>query len=119
MDTFKVVELKAELKKRACSMKGNRAVLVARLKEAIEKNLPLVATLEPEEADILAGEGFALGAKWELSTPNDDIVDNENDRVIEGQRFREPTVGVDEYIDGLPTARKRNYGLELIGLHLF
>lgn len=42
LEKLKVVELKAELQARNLDIKGVKAVLIERLKEAIEKGTPLV-----------------------------------------------------------------------------
>ena len=42
------------------------AELVLRLKEAVDKNIPLVADLDRTVVDNLAGEGFDLGERWKV-----------------------------------------------------
>ena len=86
--------------------------MLNRLREAIQMNLPLVDDIAPEAQANLAGEGFALGAKWELEEPNEDVVEDKNERMIDGVAFREPTVGEGGVVENVEFVTKRNYGLE-------
>ena len=63
---MKIPALKEELKRRGMSLRGNKAEFGARLKEAIEKGVPLKANLTEEKASNLAGDSFSPGAYWEL-----------------------------------------------------
>ena len=74
IEKLKVVELKDALKKRGCSAKGNKPELTARLKDAIDKNLEVVCDLGEGGVEKFAGEGFSVGAKWELEATNEDDV---------------------------------------------
>ena len=69
---MKVVELKEELNKRTCSIKGVTAELKLRLKDAVDNNIPLATNIADAVMDNIAGDEFALGAKWELEGANDD-----------------------------------------------
>ena len=74
IEKLKVVELKDALKIRGCSAKGNNPELTASLKDAIGKNLEVVYDLGEGEVENFAGEGFSVGAKWELEAANDEDV---------------------------------------------
>ena len=74
IEKLKVIELKDALKLRGCSAKGNKPALTARLKDAIEKNLEVVCDLGEGGVENFAGEGFSVGAKWELEAANDEDV---------------------------------------------
>ena len=90
IEKLKFVELKDALKKRGCSAKGNKPELTARLKDAIEKNLEVVCDIGEGEVEKFSGEGFSIGAKWELEAVNEDDVCIEEDiREIGGKVFRE------------------------------
>ena len=71
---MKLVELKEELKKRACSIKGLKVKLNLRPKEAVENNIPLAANITDAIFDDLAGDEFALGSKWEFEGTDDDDI---------------------------------------------
>ena len=74
VEKLKVVELKDALKLRGCSTKGNKLALFLRIKYVIEKNLEVVCDLGEGGVKTFAGEGFSVGAKWELEAANDDDV---------------------------------------------
>ena len=74
VEKLKVIEIKDALKLRNCSAKGNNTEITARLKYAIEKNLEVVCDLGEGGVENFAGEGFSVGAKWELEAANDDDV---------------------------------------------
>ena len=112
IDGLKVIELQLELRRRACPVRGKKAELVVRLKEAVDRNMPLMQNLDQETLDNLAGNGFSLGAKWEIEAPNNDVVEREDERLVDGVRFREPTVAEYEMVEGINNARKRNYPME-------
>ena len=61
IDTLKVFEVKEELKKRACSIKGAKSKLSLRRKDAIDKNMTLAVNIADTVMDDLAGDEFALG----------------------------------------------------------
>ena len=113
IDKMKNDELRKELQRRSCSVKGRKSELVARLREAVEKKLPLVAEMSAEVQANLAGDGFALGAKWEIQEPDDGEVEDEANRVIDSISFREPTVGVADVLQGVKFAKKKNYRMVL------
>ena len=57
-----------------------------------------------------AGEGFSVGAKWELETASeDDVCIDEGIREIGGKLFLEPTVRPAEYVEDEHGATKTNY----------
>ena len=60
---LKVLGLKEELKKRACSIKGVKEELKMHLKEAVGNNMPLVANIDDAVMDDLAGDKISLGEK--------------------------------------------------------
>ena len=74
INKLKLVELKEELKKRACSIKGLKVKLNLRPKEAVENNIPLAANITDAIFDDLAGDEFALGSKWEFEGTDDDDI---------------------------------------------
>ena len=74
VEKLKFIELKDALKLRGCSGKGNKPELTARLKDAIDKNLEVVCDLGEGGVENFAGEGFSVGAKWELEAANDDDI---------------------------------------------
>ena len=112
IEKLKVVELKGALKKRGCSAKGNNPALTALLEDAIEKNLEVVCDIGEGEVENFAGEGFSVGAKWELEAANDgDVCIEEGIREIGGKVFREPTVRPAEYVEDESGATKNNYTL--------
>ena len=107
VDKMKVVELKAELKKRGVSIRGKKEELINRLKKAIEEKMPIVGEGNDKNELDYAGEGFPLGAKWELEEANDDVNEQDNDMIIEGIRFREPTQNESDDIDGIGFQKKK------------
>ena len=79
---------------------GNKPALILRLKDAIEKNLEVVCDLGEVGIENFAGEGFNVGAKWELEAANDDgVCIEEGIREIGGKVLREPTVHPVEYME--------------------
>ena len=74
VEKLKVIELKYALKLRGCSKKGNKPALILHLKDAIEKNLEVVCDLGEGGEENFAGEGFSVGAKWELEAASDDDI---------------------------------------------
>jgi len=68
---FKVAELKIELRKRGRGVGGNKDVLIARLTEAIEANVPVsVAVAEAPCAQEAGMGGLDVMARWELLAHN-------------------------------------------------
>ena len=62
------------MKKQGCSQRGAKAELALRLKEAVNKKMPLFANLEDE---IMGnpwgrGGGVAVGVIWELECEDED-----------------------------------------------
>ena len=120
VEKLKVIELKDALKLKGCSAKGNKPALTARLKDAIEKNLEVVCDLGEGGVENFAGEGFSVGAKWELEAANDDdVCIEEGIREIGGKVFREPTVRPDEYVEDENGATKKIIHSTLIAPLLF
>ena len=113
IDKMKNDELRKELQRRSCSAKGRKAELVARLREAVKKKLPLAEEMSAEVQGNLAGDGFALGARWELQEPDDVDVKDESQRVIDSISFREPIVGIADVLQGVQFAKKKNYRMVL------
>lgn len=104
---MKVVELKAELKKRGVSIRGKKEELINRLKKAIEEKMPIVGEGNDKNELDYAGEGFPLGARWELEEAIDDVNKQDDDMIIEGIRFREPTANERDDIDGTGYQKKK------------
>ena len=48
IDGLKVIELQLELRRRACPVRGKKAELAVRLKEAVDRNMPLMQNLDQE-----------------------------------------------------------------------
>jgi hypothetical protein len=67
-----VKELKEELKKRGRSTTGKKEELRARLKEAIELNVPIASGNEPPHHESMSG--LDVTARWEMLTPNEFLV---------------------------------------------
>ena len=112
IEKLKVVELKDALKKMGCSAKENNTALTSRLKYAIEKNLSVVCDLGEGEVENFAGEGFNVGAKWELEATNDEnVCIEEGIREIGGMVFLEPNVWPNEYVEDKHGATKKVYTL--------
>ena len=89
---MKVLGLRKELGLRGLSKNGTKGVLVKRLKEGIEKNVPLLVDKPIEQIENSAGDGFEAGAYWRLleatSPPLDDSI-MEVDGVIQGKNEKE------------------------------
>ena len=112
IEKLKVVELKDALKKRGCSAKGNTPALTARIKYAIDKNLELVYDIGEGEVENFAGEGFIVGAKWEIEASNDDdVCIEEGIREIGDTVFSKPTVRPAEYVEDEHGVTKKKYTL--------
>ena len=100
------------LRKGVVLQKGNKPELTARIKDAIEKNLEVVCDIGEGEVANFAGEGFSVGAKWELEAANDDdLCIEEGIREIGGKVFHEPTVWPAEYVEDEHGATKKKYTL--------
>mgnify|MGYP003326642903 FL=1 len=113
VDKMKVLELKAELKKRGVSIRGKKEELINRLKKAIEEKMPIVGEGNDKNELDYAGEGFPLGARWELEEAIDDVNKQDDDMIIEGIRFREPTANERDDIDGTGYQKKKNFRIEI------
>ena len=67
-----------------------------------------MSNLGEGEVENFAGEGFSVGAKWELEAVNDnDVCIEESVREIGGTVFREPTVRPAEYVEDEHGATKK------------
>ena len=120
VEKMKVIELKDALKLRGCSANRNKPALTAHLKDAIKKNLEVVCDLGEGGVEKFAGEGFSVGAKWELEAANDDdLCIEEGIRQIGGKVFPEPTVRPAEYVEDENGATKKNLHSTLIAPLLF
>ena len=97
---MKVPELREELKKRGLSTKGNKAAYVDRMKDAIEKGLPLLENLTTEKVNNLAGDSFSPGAHWEPL-----VCEGEYINETLPNHFRYPTVPEGER----SSVKKRNF----------
>jgi len=94
-----VRELRNELRLRGLNVRGLKAVLQGRLNDAIVKGVPLVTTLNQNNAN-MAGDAFSPGAYWEELECDGEYVEEETP-----PGFHAPTVPAGE----VPTVRKRNY----------
>ena len=105
VDRMKVTELKDHLKRRGASIKGKKAELIKRLKEAIRNNVPLVSEMNAEDVQNLVGDEFDPGARQELLEPDEEEVVEEEILEVDGVTFHGPTS------DGAEKGAKRyNYG---------
>ena len=74
--------------------------------------MEVICDLGEGEVENFAGEGFSVGAKWELEAVNDDdVCIEEGIREFGGKVFREPTVLPAEYVEDENGATKTNYTL--------
>ena len=80
-----------------------------RLKDTIGKNLEFFCDLCELEVETFVGEGFSVGAKWELEAANDDdVCIEEGIREIGGKVFSEPTVRPAECVEDENGATKKD-----------
>ena len=88
---------------------GLKAVLVSRLEETVEKNVPLIQNRAPEVIEHRAGSEFAAGAYWKKLDPEAEVIDEEVN--VDGIRFRGPTVPAVEHENTKfgDQPKKRNY----------
>ena len=92
--------LKEELKNRGLNVRGLKVVLQGRLKDAIEKGVPLIQNMSKEKIANMAADAFSLGAYWEeLECDGEYVLDQIP------HEFNAPTVPTGE----IQTVRKRNY----------
>ena len=110
MMAMKVLELRNELKKQGLNVHGKKEELRNRLRDAIERNLPIRAardmavTTGDEE---MAGGIFDPTAKWVLLKPDeDDVVNEDGLRDVDGEEYRAPTEPENE--ERGEYAKKRN-----------
>ena len=109
IDKMKVLDLRKHLEDRGMSKNGLKAVLVQRLKEAVQGNVPLLAARPDHEAANNAGNGFDGGAYWHLIEQGNEEID-ESIMEVDGIRFREPTATEAEHVAQHPDRpKKRNY----------
>ena len=76
INKMKVMELRSALQERGKTTNGLKAVLVSRLKEAVEKNVPLVQNRAPEVIEHRAGGDFAGGVYWKKLDPEAEVIDD-------------------------------------------
>ena len=74
VEKLKVIKLKDAIMLRGFSAKGNKPALISRLKDSIQNNLEVVCDICEGGVENFAGEGFSVGARWELEAANDDDV---------------------------------------------
>ena len=108
---MKVLELREELKKRGLNVHGKKEELRNRLKDGIERNLPIrsardmAVTSGNEE---MAGGVFDPTAKWLLLKPDEeDVVNEDGLRDVDGGEYRAPTEPENERRNEYE--KKRNY----------
>ena len=106
---MKVMELRSALQERGITKNGLKAVLVSRLEEAVEKNVPLIQNCTPEVIENRAGGDFAAGAYWKKIDTEAEVIDEEVN--VDGIRFRGPTVPAVEHKNTTfeDRPKKRNY----------
>ena len=107
---LKVLELRAELKKRGLGIHGRKEDLRNRLKDAIERGVP-VATAEEMMVrtgdEEMVGGVFDGGSKWVLLKQDDEELNEDDLRDVDGVEYRAPTEPENEGRDGYQ--KKRNY----------
>ena len=86
---MKVMELRSALHARAMITKGWKSVVVSRLEEEIEKNVPLMKNCAPEVIEHCSGGKFPAGAYWMNLDPEAEVIDGEGN--VDEIRFRGPT----------------------------
>ena len=82
---MKFMELQSALKTRGMTTNGLKAVLVSRLEEVVEKNVPLIHNHAPEVIEHRAGGEFAAGAYWKKLNPEAEVIEEEVN--VDGIRF--------------------------------
>ena len=100
---MKVSELKSELKNRGLDTKGKKPELVSRLKEAIEKGIPIIKNLGLSKAENMAGAHFTPGAHWVTL-----VCDGDFPEEPQSENLRAPTVPPGE----ISIVKKRNFSQE-------
>ena len=106
---MKFMELQSALQARGMTTNGLKAVLVSRLEEAVDKNVPLIHNHAPEVIEHRAGGEFAAGAYWKKVDPEAEVIDEEVN--VDGIRFRVPKVPAVEHDNTTfkDRPKKRNY----------
>ena len=114
---MQVMELRSALQARGTTTNGLKALLVSRLEEAVEKNVPLIQNRAPEVIQHGAGGEFASGAYWKKLDPEAEVIYEEVN--VDGIRFRVPTVPAVEHENTTfkDRPKKRNYSDTLIVAH--
>ena len=74
IEKLKVFDLKDELKKITCSIKGVKTELNLLLKEEVDNNMTLADNIDDAVMDDLEGGEFALGEKWKLEGADADDI---------------------------------------------
>ena len=74
---MKAVELRSALQARGKTTNGLKKLLVSRLEEAVEKNVPLIQNRAPEVIEHRAGGEFAAGAYWKKLDPEAEVIHEE------------------------------------------
>ena len=106
---MKFMELQSALHARGMTTNGLKAVLVSRLEEVVEKNIPLIHNHAPEVIEHCAGGEFAAGAYCKKIDTEAEVIDEEVN--MDGIRFRVPTVPAVEHKNTTfeDQPKKRNY----------
>ena len=74
---------------------GLKAVLVSRLEDSVEKNVPLIQNSAPEVIEHRAGGEFSACAYCKKLDPEAEVIDKEVN--VDGIKFRGPTVPAVEH----------------------
>ena len=82
---MKVMELRSALQGIGMKTNGLKAVLVSRLEEVFEKNVPLMQNRAPEVIEHCACGEFTDGVYWKKLDPEAEVIDDEVN--VDGIRF--------------------------------
>lgn len=108
--SLKVAELRIELRKRGIAVSGNKAILLERLIDAINKNVSIVEEGDDgrgrEMQQNQADPTFDVGSCWEYLEADGDVIE-ENFAIEGGDDFYAPTVPQGENVAN--HVQKRNY----------
>ena len=74
---MKVAELRAALEIRGLQKNGLKAVLIARLEDAVKNNVPLMQNCAPEVRSNSAGDTFEAGVYWKMLDPEEEAINEE------------------------------------------